>query len=302
MLNNIANIKSRLKKAFLFAGLSRMSKYLSFLDDTSFTRIQFLYKFRRLPRLNNPITFNEKLQWLKLNYRDPLITKCANKSTVREYVCNQYSDDILIPQIAEFSSGSDFKLSEMPKQFVIKAAHASGWNYICKDKHEADEASIRGLIDTWVISDFSIMGREAMYRGSKRVVVCENFLTGGNGVVPRDYKFFCFHGEPRFVQVDYDRFSGHSRTLYNMDWMKLPCEYEYHFGPDESGHPPELFNQMIDIARRLSTPFPFVRVDLYDSEGKVWFGEMTFCPEKACGRFNPPTYDEQFGKWLDLKL
>jgi hypothetical protein len=279
-----------------------MPKYLSFLDDTSFTCIQFLYKFRRLPRLNNPITFNEKLQWLKLNYRDPLITKCANKSTVREYVCNQYSDDILIPQIAEFSSGSDFKLSEMPKQFVIKAAHASGWNYICKDKHEADEASIRGLIDTWVISDFSIMGREWVYRDSRRVTVCEEFLDGGGGEVPRDYKFFCFHGTPRFVQVDYDRFEGHARTLYDMNWAKIPCALEYTLGPDESGRPPSSFAEMIKIAKSLAVPFPFVRVDLYEAQSRPWFGELTFFPGKACERFNPPTYDEQFGKWLDLKL
>ena len=139
-----------------------------------------------------------------------------------------------------------------------------------------------------------------MYRGSKRVVVCEEFLDGGAGEVPRDYKFFCFHGEPRFVQVDYDRFSGHTRTLYDMEWKKLPCEFEYPYGPDESGHPPELFNQMTEIAKKLSNPFPFVRVDLYESGGSVWFGEMTFCPGKACERFNPKKYDLEFGKFLDL--
>jgi hypothetical protein len=298
MFNNLANIKRSFKKA----GLSRMSKYLSFLDDTSFTRIQFLYKFRRLPRLNHPITFNEKLQWLKLNYRDPLITKCANKSTVREYVCNQYSGDILIPQIAEFSSGSDFKLSEMPKQFVMKAAHASGWNYICSGKNPADEGNIRSLIDSWLREDFSSVGREWVYRDSRRVTVCEEFLDGGGGQVPRDYKFFCFHGTPRFVQVDYDRFNGHARTLYDMNWAKIPCALEYTLGPDESGRPPSSFAEMIEIAMSLAAPFPFVRVDLYEAQSRPWFGELTFFPGKACERFNPPTYDEQFGMWLDLKL
>jgi hypothetical protein len=273
---------------------------LAFLNDRLFTHIQYIYKFKRIANLKQPRLFNEKLQWLKLNYRDPLITKCANKSSVRDYVSRVAGDKILIPKIAEFSSGAEFSLSKMPKKFVLKAAHASGWNYICKDKYEADEASIKRIIDTWVESDFSIIGREAMYRGSKRVVVCEEFLDGGEGEVPRDYKLFCFHGEPRFVQVDYDRFSGHSRTLYDMEWKKLPCVYEYPLGPDESGHPPELFIQMIEIARLLSTPFPFVRVDLYESVGRVWFGEMTFCPEKACGRFNPPKYDLEFGKYLDV--
>jgi glycosyltransferase involved in cell wall biosynthesis len=284
----------------IYHGFSGAAKQLSFLSDEWFSRVQYLYKFKQLPNFKNPRTLNEKLQWLKIFYRDPLITVCANKSSARGFVRNQWGNDILIPLISELTRGTEFRLSELPEKFVLKAAHASGWNYICKDKHEADEASIRGLIDTWVASDFSIIGREAMYRGSKRVVVCEEFIDGGEGEVPRDYKFFCFHGEPQFVQVDYDRFSGHTRTLYDMEWKKLPCEYEYPYGPDETGHPPELFIQMIEIARSLSTPFPFVRVDLYESEGRVWFGEMTFCPEKACGRFNPPKYDLEFGKYLDV--
>ena len=281
MANNLANIINGFKKAFFFAGFSRISKYLSFLDDKSFTRIQFLYKFKRLPRLNHPITFNEKLQWLKLNYRDPLITKCANKSTVREYVCNQYSGDILIPQIAEFSTGTDFKLSEMPKQFVMKAAHASGWNYICNGKNPADECNIRSLIDCWLKEDFSSLGREWVYRDSRRVIVCEEFLDGGEGQVPRDYKIFCFHGIPRFVQVDYDRFDGHARTLYDMNWAQIPCSLEYPLGLDESGKPPSSFVEMIEIAKRLAAPFPFVRVDLYEAHGRPWFGELTFFPGKA---------------------
>ena len=270
------------------------------MNDRLFTHIQYIYKFKRIANLKQPKLFNEKLQWLKLNYRDPLITKCANKSLVRDYVSRAAGNNILIPQIAVFSSGAEFSLSEMPKKFVLKAAHASGWNYICKNKHEADETNIRVLIDTWVASDFSTIGREAMYRGSKRVVVCEEFLDGGEGDVPRDYKFFCFHGEPQFVQVDYNRFSGHARTLYDMEWKMLPCVYEYPLGPDESGQPPYLFDKMIEIAKKLSKPFPFVRVDLYEAQRRVWFGELTFCPEKACGRFKPQHYDLELGKLLHL--
>ena len=283
-----------------YHGLSGAAKQLSFLSDEWFSRLQFLYKFKRLPNLKNPKTLNEKLQWLKLFHQDPLITSCANKSSAREYVRNQWGDDILIRQIREFTKDTEFRLSDLPDSFVLKAAHASGWNYICTDKCEADEVHIKGLIDAWVKADFSTIGREAMYRGSKRVVVCEEFLDGGAGEVPRDYKFFCFHGEPRFIQVDYDRFSGHTRTLYDMEWKKLPCQFEYPYGPDETGYPPQLFKRMTEIAKKLSNPFPFVRVDLYESEGSVWFGEMTFCPEKACGRFSPQKYDLEFGKHLDI--
>ena len=292
--------KPHSSEKLIYHGLSGVTKRLSFLSDQWFSRLQYLYKFKRFPNLRSPRTFNEKLQWMKLFHRDPLITACANKSSVREYVRKQWGDDILIPQIREYTAGTEFKLSDLPDRFVLKAAHASGWNYICTRKSEADEASIKGLIDAWVRADFSTIGREAMYRGSKQVAVCEEFLDGGEGKVPRDYKFFCFHGEPRFVQVDYDRFSGHTRTLYDMEWKRLNCEFEYPYGPDETGHPPEPFKRMAEIARKLSAPFSFVRVDLYESGGRVWFGEMTFCPEKACGRFNPKKYDLEFGKFLDL--
>ncbi len=271
------------------------------LSDESFSKIQFLYKQKRLPDLLNPKTLNEKLQWLKLNYRDPIIPICADKYAVREHLENLGLQNYLIPLITTIRSNEEIQFDKLPNRFVAKAAHSSGWNILCKDKTTLDRRRFEQSLYTWLQTNFYEIGREWIYKDISPKIVVEEFIETAAGESPWDYKFFCFHGEPKFIQVDYSRFSNHTRNLFDLKWNLLPCSLEYP-NSDNVSDPPTNLQEMIQLAGKLSEDFPFVRVDLYDVDEKVYFGELTFCPGKACERFRPTSWDYTLGEYLNLPL
>jgi hypothetical protein len=261
--------------------------------------IQFAYKQRHLPNLKCPKTFNEKIQVLKLTCRDPRLPTLVDKHAVRGFVASRIGAEFLIPLIGCYQNASEIDFNSLPEQFALKANHGSGWNIICMDKSELDWPAAVDKMDRWLRMNFHRIGREWAYCSVPRRIVCEELITDENGNLPNDYKFFCFDGVPRFIQVDLDRFSGHSRNLYDTDWKLLPLEFEYPAGPKDHSAPSNL-REMLQIAAKLSAGFPFVRVDLYSETGRTYFGEMTFYPEKGLGRFRPRSYDRIFGDFLDL--
>ena len=167
------------------------------------------------------------------------------------------------------------------------------------DKDKLNWALESQKLKKWMAADFSAIGREWAYKNSPKKILIEEFLDGPDGQSPYDYKIFCFNGKPGFVQVDTDRFSGHRRSFYGLNWQQLPFGLEY---PVESRVLPKPigFDEMIVIAKKLSQQFPFVRCDLYDCNGKVYFGELTFYPEKGTGMFSPRKADDDVGAMLSL--
>ena len=274
-------------------------KILGGLSDKAFSTIQFLLHQGRFPNLKAPKSFNEKIQWLKLNYRDPLIQKCANKLLAREYVKNCCGMEILVPLVGCYESVQEINFANLPQRFVCKASHGSGWNIVATDKDKLNWALESQKLKKWMAADFSAIGREWAYKDSPRKILIEQFLDGPDGQSPYDYKIFCFNGNPGFVQVDTDRFSGHRRAFYDLNWQQLPFGLEY---PIESRVLPRPMglDKMIEIAKKLSNQFPFVRCDLYDCNGKVYFGELTFYPGKGTERFNPHKADNDVGAMLSL--
>jgi hypothetical protein len=274
-------------------------RLLAFVPDETFTRLQFRYRLGLRLDLDHPRSFNEKLQWLKLRYRDPLMRQCADKLAVRDYVAEAGGADLLIPLIGAYRRAQEIDFDKLPNRFVLKANHGSGWNVICRDRSSLDLTKVRARLNRWLQTDFSRIAREWVYEGIEPRIICEEYLAAANGEPPSDYKFFCFHGQPRFVQVDYDRFIGHERALYTPTWEKLPCALEYTL-KDEPTPPPQTLTRMLEVAAQLSKPFPFVRVDLYDLGDRVYFGELTFFPGKGVERFRPREFDAIFGEQLDL--
>ena len=274
-------------------------KVLGGFSDKTFSRIQFLFHQGCLPNLKAPKSFNEKIQWLKINYRDPLIQKCANKLLARDYVLENYGPEILVPLIGVYESAGEIGFEDLPKRFVCKASHGSGWNIVATDKAKLNWALESQKLKKWMATDFSAIGREWAYKDSPRKILIEQFLDGPDGQSPYDYKIFCFNGNPGFVQVDTDRFSGHRRAFYDLNWQQLPFGLEY---PIESRVLPRPMglDKMIEIAKKLSKQFPFVRCDLYDCDGKVYFGELTFYPGKGTERFSPQKADIDIGAMLSL--
>ena len=269
------------------------------LSDKTFSSIQFLIHQGHLPNLKAPKSFNEKIQWLKLNYRDPLIQKCANKLLVREYVKNCCGPEILVPLVGCYESVEEIRFEDLPQRFVCKASHGSGWNIVATDKAKLNWAVESQKLKKWMATDFSTIGREWAYKNSPKKILIEEFLDGPDGQSPYDYKIFCFNGTPRFVQVDTDRFSEHRRSFYDLNWQQLSFGLEYPIETRVLPRPMGL-DKMIEIAKKLSKPFPFVRCDLYDCKGQVYFGELTFYPEKGTGRFNPRKADNDVGAMLSL--
>ena len=269
------------------------------LSDESFCALQFLRYQGRFPNLSAPRTFNEKIQWLKLHFRDPLLKQCADKWTVRDFVRHHAGAGVLIPALGNWNSPDDIDFLTLPDRFVLKASHGSGWNIIVRDKATMDVDAVRRRLRNWLKQDFSRVGREWAYENLPATVVCEQYLAGPDGEPPWDYKFHCFHGKPHFIQVDYDRFVDHSRSLYDADWNKLPFALEYPLHQEPSP-PPLALEQMLGLAALLSAPFPYVRVDLYEVDGRPLFGELTFYPGKGVERFRPSSFDVEFGALLAL--
>jgi hypothetical protein len=181
----------------------------------------------------------------------------------------------------------------------MKAVHGSGWNFIKNTDERVSSTALDRIVDDWNSQNFYWMGREWAYKECGRGVVIEEFLDDGHGQPPKDYKFFCFDGRVHMVQVDSDRFVGHRRALYSAEWQKLDVRLEYEMD-DKSVAKPSCYEEMLEVAAALSKEFPFVRVDLYEVNGSVYFGELTFYPGKGVERFEPAEMDNKLGELLTL--
>lgn len=251
--------------------------------------------------LENPIKFSEKLQWYKLNSKNPLMQTCADKVAVREYIKSIGFGYLLNDVHGIYSKVKEIKWDELPNQFVIKAAHGSGQNIIVSDKSKLDVRHAKRMLNSWLHQDISWSGREWVYKDMPRRIIAEKFLKDETGEL-RDYKFFCFNGKPTFMQLEVGRYTDkNTRNFYDMDWNLMPFGKEIPHNPHIVVEKPEKFEEMKQIASELCKPFQFVRVDLYQVQGKVYFGELTFFPAGGAPDFVPSEYDEIVGKFWELK-
>ena len=183
---------------------------------------------------------------------------------------------------------------------VLKANHDSGSVVVCKDKSSFDKNSATKKLNKALRQDSYKPFREWAYKGVKRCVIAETYLEDESHSELKDYKIFCFDGEPKIVQLDYSRFNGHKRNLYTTDWERLDVEYNNPTDKERVFQKPASLDEMLEAAKKLSVGLPFVRVDFYDVKGKVYFGELTFYPEGGFGWFKPDSFDKEMGSWLKL--
>lgn len=263
--------------------------------------LKMYYKERTGKRLNlsNPTTFNEKLQWLKLNYHPPLQVQLADKYGVRDYVAKQVGEQFLIPLYGVYDHVDQIDLDQLPERFVLKPNHGSGWVIICKDKATLDWPAAKAKLQTWMKTDYGEEGYEWVYTYIPRKIICEELLADETGQVPMDFKFFCTDGQPHFIQVDLDRFIDHKRNLYDLDWNRMPVEFEYPSSERDVPRPVNL-DVMIDCACKLSKGMPFVRIDLYAIPPRVLLGEITFYPAAGYDNFRPESFELELGEKIKL--
>lgn len=248
---------------------------------------------------SDPKRFTEKLQWLKLNYRRPELPLLADKFEVRSFVKERVGDHILIPMITLFDHPDQVTLDKLPASFALKATHGSGWNFIVRDKSEINEGKMRYKLGRYYVNNYYRESREWAYKEIPPRFICEELILDKKGQSPPDIKLFCFGGKVHYIQVDLDRFTDHTRNMYDRNWNLQPFRITYRNASYEVPKPHNL-SEMIGVAEKLASGFPFVRVDLYDLDGKIYFGEMTFYPDAGFVMVEPMQWELKWGELIDL--
>lgn len=309
---DVMDIKHRIKQTKLFHAYDKRRTYREYfrrydmlheLAEQGGAEAIISYQWKKeMPyelNLSNPHTFNEKLQWLKLNWYDKRALLCADKNLVREYVADKGLSQLLVPQLGVYDRPEDIDFSKLPERFVLKPSHDSGHTIICKDKSKFDQKEAVSQLNRYLKVDYEFMSGEWVYASKHKTIVCEKFIEDRQAGELFDYKFFCFGGEPQCVFFVTDR-SNHAKCdFYDMDWQKQSFRWIYE--PSGKVFPkPKQFDQMIQYAKILAADFPFARVDFYETEGKVYFGEITFFHGGGLGWFKPASQDTDFGSMIKL--
>jgi hypothetical protein len=272
------------------------------MPDEYILKKRFKKRLGRELQLDNPHRYNDKLQWLKLYWRDPLAAKCADKYEVRQYVAEKIGNKYLNELYGVYKSVNEINLDELPKSFVLKATHGSGFNIICKDKNMMNWSKEFRRMRRWLKRNYYWKSREWVYRDIEPRIVCEKYLQEKAAADLRDYKIFCFGGEPKLIQVDYDRFKNHRRNLYDLEWNLLDVEIKYPRDDSIIINRPANLELLLDLSGKLSQGFPHVRVDFYLVNGQIFFGELTFFHASGRGKFRPEEFELVMGEWLNLPL
>ncbi len=265
--------------------------------------VNFYYRKKagRFPDLKSPKLFSEKLQWYKINCRFPLMQQCADKYAVRQYISECGYASLLNDVIGIYNHVNEIDFDALPEKFVLKATHGSGQNIIVKDKTQLNTRRAKLMLGAWLHQSIYWSGREWVYQKMPRRIIAEKYLEDETGEL-RDYKFYCFNGKPVFMQLEVGRGTNHNtRNFYDMDWKLLPFGKELPHNPNLHVEKPLLFEQMKTIATKLCVPFQYVRVDLYQIGGKIYFGELTFFPAGGAPDFVPQEYDRIVGDMWNIE-
>lgn len=278
------------------------AKTYGLFPDELFLKIKFIYRMGYRLNLKKPRTYNEKLQWLKLNYREPLMTTMVDKYAAKKYVANLIGESYIIPTIDVWNSVDEIDFEKLPTQFVLKCTHDSGGLIVCKDKSKLDIEQAKLKLKRALNQNYFYSNREWPYLNVPRRIICEQYIEDESGYELKDYKWFCFDGEPKALFIASDRQVKGEETKFDF------FDTDFRHLPFTNGHPnatkeikkPVGFDEMKRLAAILSAGFPHLRVDFYDINGKVYFGELTFFHWSGMIPFNPKEWDEKFGSWINL--
>jgi len=292
--------KMRKKAALLLSYIISMKCIGRLLPDKLFLKINYRLCVGKKLNLNNPKSFNEKLQWLKLHNRNPDYTVMVDKYKVRKYIADSIGEKYLIPLIGVWDSADDIDFDQLPDRFVLKCNHNSGaGRCICTDKKALNISEVRKSLSKALKHNYYLENREFAYKNVERKIIAEKYMVDESGTELKDYKFFCFDGEPKFMYVASGRHSELCFDFYDMDFKPLPFENAYPNSATEHTKPLG-FDEMVECARKLSEGIKHVRIDFYDINGKVYFGEITFFHMSGFSRFEPDEWDYKIGNMLML--
>ena len=276
-----------------------------FKDDELYLKLLFLFEMHYWPDLKHPKTFNEKLQWLKLHNRKPEFTTMVDKYAVKKYVADRIGQQYIIPTLGVWDSFDQIDFDSLPNQFVLKTTHGGGGLavVICKDKQTFDKRRAKRILEKSLHSDIYMKYREWPYKDVPKRIIAEKYMVDESGTELKDYKFFCFNGEPKYMLLVSGRQAGKKRFDYfDLNWNHLPVHDVGCPGAERLPAKPDNFEEMIFIAKKLSKGMTHVRVDFYNINCKIFFGELTFFHWSGFVSYDPHQYDELFGSYIHLPI
>lgn len=274
--------------------------FFKWIPDEKYIKIKYKLEMNQKFNLKEPRTFNEKLQWLKLYDRKPEYTKMVDKYEAKKYVANIIGKKYIIPTLGVWDKFEDIEFDKLPKQFVLKPTHTSGNVFICKDKEKINYKQLRKMINKWLKRDYYLVHREWPYKNVKPRIIAEEYMEDQIGELI-DYKVYAFNGQCDYVMVCFDRIKGETKFIYydrNWNIKKEFSKDGIKYGDTIKIEKPKNLDKMFEFAEILSKNIPFVRVDFYESNGNLYFGELTFYP--SAGFDNTRTKDCQ--EYLDRAL
>ena len=274
---------------------------LHLLNDEAYLKLLYKLKTGRKLNLKNPQTFNEKLQWLKLHDRKPIYTTMVDKYEAKKYVADIIGEEYIIPTLGVYDRFDDIDFDKLPNQFVIKCTHDSGGLVICKDKSKLDIKAAKKKIDKSLRRNYFYSGREWPYKNVSPRLIVEKYMEDKARTELIDYKIMCFGGKAKMIFTCTERFDeGLKVTFFNTNWKRLPFTRHYPASEKEI-QKPENLKLMINLSEKMSEGIPFIRIDWYEINKKLYFGEYTFYPGGGFEEFTPEMWDEKLGKMIKYK-
>lgn len=276
--------------------------FFDFLPDKLFLEFMYRVKIGQKLHLDDPKTFNEKLQWLKLYNRKPEYIKMVDKYAVREYIAKELGEEYLIPLLGVWDDPDDIDFDSLPDKFVLKCNHNSGTGMcICKDKSSLDIETVKKNLRKGLKQDYYKYNREWPYKDVKRKIIAEQYMEDDEKGELVDYKFMCFNGKVQCSFTCTERFSGSGLkvSFFDIDWNRLPFIRQYPQSTVDIKKPKN-YDEMVIMAEKLSKGIPFVRIDFYEINKKMYFGEITFFPGSGYEKFTPEEWDLKLGEMINL--
>lgn len=282
----------------LFMWLMKMSP---FIPTRYYLKLQFLLLMWYRLNLKKPCTFNEKLQRLKLYDKNPKYVKMVDKYSAKEYVSDIIWKEHIIPTLWVRNSFDDIDFNKLPDQFVLKCTHDCWSVVICKNKKTFDKNMAKRILQSALNHNYYYNYKEWVYKDIQPRIIAEKYMVDEQGIALKDYKVFCFNGEPKVIMVDIDRFSNHKANMYDLDRNFLPLEFHW-LSSDKNYHikKPKILNKILESAKDLSNNIPHVRVDFYVLNEKFYFWELTFYHGAWITKFYPHEWDLKFWSWIKL--
>lgn len=279
----------------LFRKLSRL------IPDRIYLQIVYFRHFKKFIDFDNPKTFNEKIQWLKLNYRKEEYTNLVDKYRVKQYITKLIGEEYVIPTLGVWKNVDDIDFKSLPEKFVLKCNNDSGGIVICKNKKDFDEVKAKSFLKERLKNNGYWYGREWPYKNVKPCIIAEKYMEDSISKDLKDYKFFCFNGSMEFFDIDIDRFIEHRSNYYDRNGNFLPFGKKY-CPPDYTKkiEMPKNLDKMIELAETISHNTVLSRIDFYEIDGQVYFGEITFYPGSGFSPFTDEKWDYKLGDMIDL--